>query len=333
MTRLSSFRSSSLGLLALTLCHLLATPAAAQASSSGSAPALAGESCSVQGLMDQIRRGLGSKSEAYKRYLKTLLRESAVTLPDAELRAAFERETDPVMTEHLAAALVARTERGADPSAMQVVAKRALEERDPAVRAATVRAMRRTSATESTGDMYERLVRDSSPEVRMEAATNLVEDNKYVYAGQLGSVADSAVAAAAAATDPKVTAKILGELSTEKISSDSASRIKSLLGSDNAEVRKAAATALGGVPAAEMASARELLLAMYRGERDTGVRKALLQSIAQLGFSGAVPELQRLRSVDPSLASEIDTWTRALNMGLQEWSLILREKQRLQQAP
>ncbi|HYH95126.1 HEAT repeat domain-containing protein [Hyalangium sp.] len=330
MTRLSSFRASSLGLAALTLCHLLPTAVAAQASSSGQAPALAGERCSVQGLMDQIRLGLGSKSEAYKRYLKTLLRESAVTLPDAELRAAFDRETDPVMAEHLAAALVARTERGADPSAMQAVAKRALEERDPAVRAATVRAMRRTSATESTGDMYERLVRDSSPEVRMEAATNLVEDNKYVYAGQLGSVADSAVAAAAAATDPKVTAKILGELSTEKISADSASRIKSLLGSDNAEVRKAAATALGGVPAAEMASARESLIAMYRGERDTGVRKALLQSIAQLGFSGAVPELQRLRSVDPSLASEIDTWTRVLNLGLQEWSLILREKQRLQ---
>jgi hypothetical protein len=332
MNRLSSFRAGSLGLLALTVCHLLPTPAAAQAASSGPAPALAGDRCSVQGLMDQIRRGLGSKSEAYRRYLRTLLRESAVTLPDAELRAAFERETDPVMAEHLAAALVARTERGADPSALQEVAKRVLEERDPAVRAATVRALRRTSATERTGDMYERLVRDPSPEVRMEAATNLVEDNKFVYAGQYGPAADAAVTAAAASTDPKVTARILGELPTEKISAESASRIKSLLRSDDAEVRRAAALALGGVPAAEMASARESLLAMYRGERDTGVRKALLQSIAQLGFSGAVPELQRLRSVDPSLAPEIDAWTRVLSMGLQEWSLILREKQRLQQA-
>ncbi len=82
-----------------------------------------------------------------------------------------------------------------------------------------------------------------------------------------------------------------------------------------------------------MASARESLLAMYRGERDPGVRKALLQSIAQLGFAGAVPELQKLRGVDPSLAPEIDAWIRVLNMNLQEWSLILREKQRLQQAP
>jgi hypothetical protein len=334
MTRyLRRFRVSSLGLLALVLCQLLPSQAAAQAASQGPAPAVVGQSCSVQGLMDQIRRGMSSKSEAYKRYLKLLLRESAVTLPDAELRAAFERETDPVMAEHLAAALVARTERGADPSAMQAVAKRVLEERDPAVRAATVRAMRRTSATESTGDMYEHLVRDPSPEVRMEAATNLVEDNQFVYAGQSGPAADSAVAAAVASNDPKVTAKILGNISTEKISANSASQLKSLLSSDDAGIRQSAALALGGVPAEQMASSREALLAMYGSERNAGVRKALLQSIAQLGFSGAVPELQKLRGVDPSLAPEVDAWIRVLNMGLQEWNLILREKQRLQAAP
>jgi hypothetical protein len=328
MTRLSFFRA---GLLALTLCHLLPATAAAQALPAAAAPALEGESCSVQGLMDQIRRGLGSKSKAYKTYLRTLLKEAAVTLPDAELRQAFERETDPTMAEHLAAAMVARSEREADRDAMQVVAKRALEDGDPAVRAATVRAMRRTGAIEKTGDMYERLVRDSSPEVRMEAATNLVEDNQKVYAGQYGPATDKAVAAAAASTDPKVTAKILSNLSTEKLGAEAASKLQGLLSSDDAEVRQAAALALGGVPAEHMASARESLLSMYRGERDSGVRKALLQSIAQLGFTGAVPELRRLRGVEPSLAPEIDTWIRVLEMGLQEWNLILREKQRLQQ--
>jgi hypothetical protein len=317
--------------LLLTLCLLLSAPALAQRVYSG--PALQGESCSVQGLMDSIRQGLQSKSEAYKKYLRTLLRESAVTLPDSELRAAFDRETDPVMAEHLAAALVARTERGADPTALQAVAKRALEDRDPAVRAANVRAMRRTSASEHTGDMYERLVRDASPEVRQEAATNLVEDNKHVYAGHYGPATDVAVAAAAATTDPKVAAKILGTLDTRKASADSTGRLQRLLRSDEAEVRKAAAAALGGVPAEQMASSRDSLIAMYRGERDAGVRKALLQSIAQLGFSSAVPELQRLRSIDPSLAPEIDTWIRVLSLDLQEWNLILRERQRLQQVP
>jgi HEAT repeat protein len=238
------------------------------------------------------------------------------------------------MAEHLAAALVARTERGLEPEAMQAVAQRALADRDPALRAATIRALRRTGALERTGDLYERLVRDPSPEVRKEAATNLVEDNLEVYGGRDGPAANAAVAAAAAAasSDPKVTAQVLSQLMTGEISSESVSKIQQLLGHSSAEVRAAASTALGGVPAAEMASARESLLGMYRGERDTGVRKAILESIARLGFSGAVPELHRLRGIDPSLAPEIDAWTRVLNMNLQEWSLILREKQRLQQA-
>ncbi|NMO17458.1 HEAT repeat domain-containing protein [Pyxidicoccus fallax] len=328
MSRPSSLTARVLGLLAL--CSFLPMPSLA---ASDPAPSLQAETCSVEGLMDGIRRGLGSKSEAYRKYLRTLLRESAVTLPDAELRAAFERETDPVMLEHLAAALVARTERGADPEAMGVVARRILGERDASLRVASLRALRRTSGTENTGDLYERLVRDASPEVREAAATNLIEDNLHVYSGHHGPAADRAVAAAAASSDPKVTARILDSVSTEHISAESADRIKSLLRSDDASVRAAAVNALGGVPSEQMAGARETLLAMYRDEPDTGVRKMLLQSIAQLGFAGAIPDLQRLRNVDPALAPEVDAWTRVLGMGLQEWSLILREKQRSRQAP
>jgi hypothetical protein len=319
--------------LALAVGLLVPAVAPAQPPAAASdAPALKAGTCSVEGLMDSIRRGLGSKSEAYKQYLRTLLRESAVNLPLPELQAAFEREYDPVMVEHLAAALVARTERGLEDEAFQTVARRALEDKDPGLRAATIRAMRRTGALERTGDMYERLVRDPSPEVRMEAATNLVEDNREVYGGHHGPAADTAVAAAVASSDPKVTAKILGQLMTGAISSDSARKLEGLLGSDSAEVRAAASTALGGVSVTEMANARRTLLGMYRGEQDAGVRKSILQSIARLGFSSAVPELQRLRGVDPSLAPEIDAWIRVLNLNLQDWSLIQREKQRLQQA-
>lgn len=319
--------------LTVTLCLLApALASAEQPVTPREAPALEARACTVEGLMDAIRRGLHSDSEAYKLYLRTLLRESAVNLPFAELQAAFEREYDPVMVEHLAAALVARTNRGLEPEALQLVAKRALEDRDPALRAASVRALRRAGAQEDTADMYERLVRDSSPEVRREAATNLVEDNYYVYGGHHGPAADGAVAAAAASSDPKVTAQILGQLMTGEISTESARKIEQLLGSDSAEVRAAAASALGGVPAAEMARAQESLTDMYRGEEDRAVRQAILQSIARLGFAGAVPELQRLRGVDPSLTPEIDTWIRVLNMNYQGWSLILREKQRLEQA-
>jgi hypothetical protein len=332
MTR-AFLRMNVLPTLTLTVCLLAPALASAQQSaSSHEAPAPKPTTCSVEGLVDSIRRGMNSKSEAYKLYLRTLLRESAVNLPLAELQAAFEREYDPVMVEHLAAALVARTERGLEDEAFQQVAKRALEDRDPSLRAATVRAMRRTGALERSGEMFERLVRDPSPEVRMEAATNLVEDTEHVYGGHHGPAANTAVAAAAASNDPKVTAKVLGQLMTGEISSDSARKLEHLLGSDSAEVRAAASTALGGVPVAEMANARQALTGMYRDEKDPTVRKAIIQSIARLGFSGAVPELQRLRGVDPSMAPEIDSWIRVLNMNHQDWSLILREKQRQQQA-
>lgn len=282
--------------------------------------------------MEQIRQGLGSKSEAYRRYLRTLLREAAVALPLGELQSAFAREYSPEMVEHLAAALVARSERGLEADGLETVARRALSDGDPAIRAATVRALRRTSALEKTGDLYTRLVRDASPEVRQEAAKNLVEDNLQVYGGHHGPVQDTAVAAAAASQDPKVTAEILGGIMTGHVSPESARVLQGLLGSDSAEVRAAATTALGGVPASEGGSARESLMAMYRDERSPEVRKAILESLARLGFSRAVPDLQSLRGVAPELAPEVDAWIRVLQMNLQEWGLILREKQRLQQA-
>lgn len=327
------FRLNARSALALSLGLLApALASAGEPAPSREAPALQRTTCSVEGLMDSIRRGLGSKSEAYKLYLRTLLRESAVLLPPEELHAAFEREYDPAMVEHLAAALIARTERGLEEDATKAVARRALEDKDPAIRAATVRAMRRTGALERTGDMYERLVRDPSPEVRAEATRNLIEDNIEVYGGHHGPATDAAVAAAAASSDPQVTAKVLGGIMTGEASATSARTLERLLGSDSAEVRAAASTALGGVPAAESASARQALVGMYRGEKEPAVRKAILQGIAQLGFSGAIPELQRLRGIDPSLAPEVDAWIQALNLNLQDWSLILREKQRLQQA-
>jgi hypothetical protein len=317
-----------LGGIALTLVSPLAS---AQAPQPVSKPTLAGESCSVRGLMDQIRQGLGSKSKAYRDYLHAVLREAAVTLPSGELHAAFERETDPAMAEQLAAALVSRTEREAEKGAIQAVVRRALEDRDPAIRAATVRAMRRTGALEKTGDMYTRLMRDASPEVRMEAATNLVEDNEHVYSGYHAQATDLAVLAATETSDPKVTAKLLGSLDTRKLGPEGGQKLLGLLGHESPDVRRSAALALGGVPAAQMGPAREALGSMYRGERDAGVRKALVQGIARLGYADAVPELRRLRGVDPGMAPEIDAWIRVLESGVQEWDLLLREKQRLQQ--
>lgn len=313
-------RTSTLVALAL----LAALPAAAQ---TAPGPALPAQRCTVDALVGALRAGARG-SPAYQKYLRALAKEAAVTLPAAELQAALARERDPVMAEALAAAMVARTERGADPAAIEVVAQRARLEPDPRLRAAVVRSLRRTSALESTGKLYEQLVRDPSAEVRAEAATNISEDVREVYAGVHGPAVNAAVTAATASDDAEVTARILGTLDTQQISGESTSRIEALLRDERVPVRKAAALALGGVPAPQMARARQAVLAQYRDEPSLEVRRALLQSIAQLGFIEAVPQLHALRGLEPRLAGEIDAWIRVLNLDLQEWNLILREKQR-----
>ena len=112
------------------------------------------------------------------------------------------------------------------------------------------------------------------------------------------------------------------------MSADSARTLERMLGSDSAEVRASASTALGGVPATEMASARQSLSAQYRAETNPQARKAMIESIARLGFSSAIPELKRLRDVDPRMAPEIDAWTRVLELNLQEWPLIQAARKR-----
>lgn len=297
---------------------------------SPSAPPI-GATCDVEGLVSQVRDGLGSGSPAYKKYLQRLLREKAPMLPVSELRAAFAAERDPEMLEQLAAALAARTDRTGEPDGLRAVADRTTGG-DWKSRVAATRALRGTSALEHEPELYERLVRDPSPEVRREAAQNLIVDNDKVYGGAHGPAADAAVTAALASTDPAVTASVLANVSMSAISGDSAAGIRRLLASPSAEVRSAAATALGGVPAAEAAAARKALLGLYRTERDAATRIAILRSIARLGFAAAVPDLESLRDVDPSLSIEIDEWVRVLRLGLQEWSLILREKQLAEQA-
>jgi HEAT repeat protein len=295
-------------------------------------PAPAGATCEVDDLLAQVRGGLGHGSPAYRKYLQRLLREAAPTLSESELRAAFESERDPAMIELIAGALAARTDRDGEPGGLLAVTARALNDGDPRARAAATRALRATSTLEHAPDVYKRLVQDPSQEVRREAAENLVVDTESVYGGQHGPAADTAVAAAIAADDPAVKARILEGVSMSAISHDSAAGLRRVLESSTAELRAAAVVALGGVPGGEAAGARAALIALYRVERDASVRIAILASIARLGFAAAVPDLESLRNVDPSLSIEIDEWIRVLGLGLQEWSLILREKQLYEQA-
>lgn len=291
-----------------------------------------GGTCKVDDLLTQVRGGVTRGSPAYRKYVQRLLREAAPTLSEAELRAAFEAERDPAMIELLASALAARTDRTGEPGALLAVTARALEDGDPRVRAAATRALRGTSTLEHAPDTYKGLMRDGSPEVRREAAENLVADLESIYGGQHGPAADTAVTAALSTDDPAAAARVLGGVSMAKISPESVAGVRRLLTSPSLALRTGAVVALGGAPGGEAATSRTALLDLYRAERDTGIRRAILESLARLGFAAAVPDLESLRGVDPSLSSEIDSWIHVLRLGLQEWSLILREKQLYDQA-
>ncbi|MFP2933372.1 HEAT repeat domain-containing protein, partial [Pyxidicoccus sp. 3LG] len=83
------------------------------------------------------------------------------------------------------------------------------------------------------------------------------------------------------------------------------------------------------VPGGEADGARRSLVELYRTDKDPAVRKAALQGLARLGQSSARPLLESLRGVDRGMDPEIDAWLSAMSLNLQEWELLLREKQRL----
>jgi hypothetical protein len=291
------------------------------------------EPCSLPVMVDDLRAALQGGSPALQKYLRYLLKEGALRLPPDELRAAFAAERDPRVAEALGAALAARASNAADPAIVAPVVERARRDPDPALRAAALRGLRGIGSVEAMaatrGGTYEDFARDPSPEVRLAAADNLLHEGAEVYFGHEGAVSDAAVRAAAALPDPALAAKLLAGTSMENAGADAVAALVEKLSSDDAGLRAAAAKALGGVSAASAGKATRALVERYRIETEREVRTALLEGVAHLGLGGAAPTLESLRAVDPALAPEIDAWLKVLAMNLQEWSIIVRERQRL----
>ena len=293
------------------LAWLLPTPALA----TGPTPGLQPVQCTVEGMLDDVRAALKDGSPALKRYVKLRLKEAAIAMSPEGLQAAFSRERDPAMLETLGAALATKASNAEAPELVQPVLARASGDSDPAVRAAAVRSLRAVGSVEfmaKNGSVvtYEQLARDPSPEVRMAVAENLVAESHEVYRGHDKTVSETAVATAAASQDPAVAAKLLSEVSMEKVGPEAVDTVMRQLRSEDPRLRAAAATALGGVPGASAEGARTSLVDLYRSEKDPAVRKAALQGIARLGQANATPLLQSLRGVDRAMDPEIDAWSR-----------------------
>jgi HEAT repeat protein len=286
--------------------------------------------CPMDWMVQSARAGLTDGSPAYQRYMKALLKEAALTMPVEELLAAVAAERDPAMLEVLGAALATRASYDEDPGLVAPLLERAALDGDPQLRAAAVRALRATGSVETMAALggevsYELLVQDPEPAVRAAVADNLVAENNDVYGGRDARVADAAARVAAASPDPNVAATILGGISMEQASADSIASIKQLLAGADPQLRAGAALALGSAPPS--AATKKQLVERYRRETDRNVRVAILQALARLGQSSAVPTLRALRGVaEPELDAEIDLWIEVLGLGLQEWHLILREK-------
>ncbi|AKI99858.1 putative sister chromatid cohesion protein [Archangium gephyra] len=290
--------------------------------------------CSFGNMLEDLRAGLKTGSPAYRKYLLQHLKEAARSMPPDELRAAVEQERDPAVLEALGAALATHAGFTEDPSVLQPLLKRASQDADPAARAAAVRGLRGTGSVETLSKnghtvSYEQLIRDPSPEVREAVVGNLVQEDATVYSGHDRTVSETAVNTALASPDPEVAAKLLREVSMEQVGSETVRKLTGQLKSESPTLRAASASALGGVPGSESAGATSSLVELYRNEKDPAVRKAALQGIARLGLSGALPTLSSLRGVAPALDPEIAAWETVLRRGLQEWTLVLREKERI----
>jgi HEAT repeat protein len=322
----ASGRGAALGLLVGG--WLLAAPAAC------AAEAVQQTTCSFPAMLDDLRAALRAGTPEFQRYTRELLKEAALAMPPGELVAAIEGEREPAVLEALGAALATRASNTTDPALLRPLLRRAARDADPALRAAAVRGLRGTGSVEALAKhadlvSYEQLVRDPAPEVREAATQNVIHENQKVYFGHHAPATEAAISMAVASPDPALAARLLGEVSMARASPEGVRQLTRQLDSDSPVLRRAAATALGGVPASEAPGARGALLELYRGEREPGVRKAILRSIAQLGQATAVPTLESLRGVDPSMGPEIEAWLKALRLPVQEWSLIRREKERL----
>ncbi|EYF05250.1 HEAT repeat domain-containing protein [Chondromyces apiculatus] len=289
--------------------------------------------CALPAMVDSLRGALQQGSPALRRYMQLHIKEAALSFPAGELRALFAAERDPAMLEALGAALATKASHSEDLSLVDPILDRARSEADPRLRAASLAGMRGTASVEvlqkKGGVSYEDFIRDPSPEVRTAAVDNLLHENDKVHFGHDRGVSEAAIKAAAASPDPATAARLLTGTSMEQVGPEAVQTLVSQLASRSPELRAAAAKALGGVPAASADTAQRALVSRYPAESEHAVRAAILEGLVHLRLSGAAPTLQSLRSVDPTLALEIDAWLKVLAMHLQEWTLILREKQRL----
>ncbi|MFP2906843.1 HEAT repeat domain-containing protein [Pyxidicoccus sp. 3LFB2] len=285
--------------------------------------------CELSGLLDEYRKGRASL--AYRRYVREQLRGLVESLPEATHQARLLSERDPELLALVAEAWVLRYSLDGKPAVLERLVNQVGQEQDAALRAVLVRALAQTGepSTELLGnrvlkgrDVYADWVKDPAPAVREAVVENFREEAARNF-GRFRGVAEKAVSLATVAEHPATAAGLLTSTSIEAVDGASVAQVRKLLQtSEHAEVRAAAARALGTSPVSQLAGSLDALAARYAEEPDAGVRGALLESISRLGLARAVPVLQRLRGVDPAMQAQVDGWLALLAERPQTWELL-----------
>lgn len=291
--------------------------------------------CTAEGLFADVRAAMKIGSPAMRRYVTKLMREAALVLPSELLLEELAREHDPAVIEVLGAALVAKAETLDDTRLVAAILARALQDDDPAQRAAAVRALRGSGSVElmeaNGGEIdYPRLIGDAAADVRTAVVGNLVAEDRDVYSGHSQELSEAALRTAFSTDDVTAAAALLSQVSTEGVGPEAARSLLRGLDAERCELRAASARALGGLSPSAAGDAATALVARYRSDDDAVVRRAILESLARLERQRAIPTFESLRAIDTRLDGEIAAWIAVLRLGLTEWPLILREKSRLQ---
>jgi hypothetical protein len=292
--------------------------------------------CELPALVEEYRRG--KDSPAYRRYVREQLQGLVGRVAPEELWAKVEAERDAEVLEALAGLWVTHFNRSGERSVLERVVEKAGREEDAARRAALVRALRQSgepasevlARTPAAREAYRTWVKDAAPEVREAVVGNLVDEAARSF-GRSRETAERRVSLAVEASAPETAAGLLGALSLESVRSPSVAQVLGLLeGSGHAGVRAAAARALGTVAAGEARRVMQALAGRYAAEPEPSVRKALLEGIARLGLSSAIPTLQKLKGVDAAMDAEVDLWLSLLASQPQTWNLLEQDKRALE---
>jgi HEAT repeat protein len=254
-------------------------------------------------------------------------------LDDDQVLRLFLQEREPAALLLLGVELAERFNKSGDRRLLGALMERAQNDSDPLLRAKAVACLKHvgSAGAESLAEhgvaTYDELILDPAPEVREQVVENLWDEHT-LSVPRVRATGLTSLRAAAATGDPALATRLVENLTLDSAGPEETAELDSLIRAGRGtSLRAAAAKATGSLPATQRDDATAMLLREYRRQSSPELRRAILAALVRLHFASAVPILQSLRGVDPGMQREIDKWLVVLAQGRQQWYLLQRQKQ------